>query len=240
MSFCVYFAAIMITVVVCEHNLKKMLDINRLILQRVEITNNVLISKETVLKKIKLNTQTHIMSINLKDLKNRIMGIEGVRDVVIKRIFPSQIQIKIIEETPLFRLYIGGELIDEFGCEVKVSKGYKHFNHLPRLKGFNLTSFYNIAKCDMKRFESVKTIVDEFHKKILSLTQSEIVLIDSTKDWVDIHLKNELIYRFGLHQCDEIIYDKAVVVTNDIMKNRVKPYMVDFQFKNIIVKMNSQ
>ena len=104
-------------------------------LKEIHIIGRENISKELLLKKLKLTTETSIMGINLKSLTEKIHSINWIKSAVIERRMPHTLIIKIEEYKPFALLQIKDEHIIISSEGKKIIKDNGRFGYLPVING---------------------------------------------------------------------------------------------------------
>jgi len=232
--FLIYIAVFIILEVTCENTFVYAFSQNTFIVQTIEVNQNVFYSDKDIVVKVKDQINNDMIRCDIAKIKQELLKLDNVADVEVKKIFPSKLVINLAERMPLFRMIIGGELIDKDGKEVKIENGSFKYNHLPVLQGFSLTSFGWISKEDVKRFAFARDIVLEFIKNE-SFESFEITKISSKSDWCDLYLNDEIRVRFPYEKYDDSL-GKLKVCLNHMRKQGKFAKFVDLRFFNIIVK----
>ncbi len=86
------------------------------IISGIEITGSELIAKNSIVSLSEITTKMRIFDIKTSELKNKILSNKLIKDVSVKRIYPSTISIKIKEKQPVaFVISKKSYLLDETG-----------------------------------------------------------------------------------------------------------------------------
>ena len=110
-------------------------------LKEIHIIGRENISKELILEKLELTTETSIMGINLKSLTNKIHSINWIKSAVIERRMPHTLIIKIDEYKPFALLQIKDEHIVISSEGKKIIKDNGRFGYLPVINGLGSEKF---------------------------------------------------------------------------------------------------
>lgn len=104
-------------------------------LKDIHVIGRENISRSTLLKKLELNNETSITNINISTLKENVLSIGWVKDVIIERRMPHSLIIKIEEYKPFALLQIKDKhiIINSQGKEIAINNG--DFNYLPVING---------------------------------------------------------------------------------------------------------
>lgn len=208
---------------------------NRFKVQNIAIENNVLLSKQDILSQLKIKANTNILTCDLKSWHQTLLKMPQVRDAIIQKVFPGKIVIKLLERYPLFRLKIGGELIDKEGKLVPVSSGLKLFSHLPVLDGFNLTTYNEISLEDKDRFFEIEKLVEHI-QMLLRPFDEEVDLVKRNNSNIDVKLSSGVTLKFPNQSPLEKL-KKLDVVYKDIKKNNQRVKIINLQFERVFVSV---
>jgi cell division protein FtsQ len=104
-------------------------------LKEIHIIGRENITKELLLNKLKLTTETSIIKINLKSLTEKIHSINWIKSAVIERRMPHTLIIKIEEYKPFALLQIKNEHIVISSEGKKIIKDNGRFGYLPVING---------------------------------------------------------------------------------------------------------
>jgi len=86
------------------------------IISGIEITGGELITKNSIVSSLEIMPEMRIFDIKTSELKNKILSNKLIKDVSVKRIYPSIISIKIKEKQPVaFVISKKSYLLDETG-----------------------------------------------------------------------------------------------------------------------------
>ena len=131
-------------------------------LKEIHIIGRENISKELLLKKLKLTTETSIMGINLESLTEKIHSINWIKSAVIERRMPHTLIIKIEEYKPFALLQIKDEHIIISSEGKKIIKDNGRFGYLPVISGPGSEKFaakmLNILSSEPSLFHQVWAI----------------------------------------------------------------------------------
>lgn len=131
-------------------------------LKEIHVIGRENISKSTLLKKLKLNNETSITNINISSLKQNILSIGWVKDVIIERRMPHTLIIKIAEYKPFALLQMNDMhiIINSQGRKIAINNG--DFNYLPVINGVDsekhAAKFLNILSSEPNLFHQVWAI----------------------------------------------------------------------------------
>ena len=110
-------------------------------LKEIHIIGRENISKELLLERLELTTETSIMGINLKSLTKKIHSINWIKSAVIERRMPHTLIIKIDEYKPFALLQIKDEHIVISSEGKKIIKDNGRFGYLPVINGLGSEKF---------------------------------------------------------------------------------------------------
>lgn len=204
-------------------------------IQKVEIENNVLVSRQRILEAIRLPTDHNIILCDLERIRDKVSRIENVTGVTVSRHLPGTLAIRISERTPRFRMEIGGELIDSRGDLVRLENGYRVYKHLPVLKGFALTAFHAVAETDLPRFERVVELAGALARSPEGRGRV-VKKIDAEEEWVDFYLETGTCVRIPYVE-ERSALDRLWVVLGDLDRKGCRARRIDLRFENVIVKV---
>ena len=104
-------------------------------LKEIHLIGRENISKELLIQKLELNSQTSMISINLKSLNEKLQSINWIKSSVIERRLPHTIIIKLEEHKPFALLQVrdGHIVISSEGT--KIIKDNGKFGYLPVING---------------------------------------------------------------------------------------------------------
>jgi len=232
--FIIYLFSFIVLEIACENTLVYALSQETFIVQSIEVNQNVFYSDKDVTLMVQNQINHDMIRCDIIQIKQMLLKLDNIVDVEVKKIFPSKLVINVTESIPLYRMIIGGELIDKDGKEVYVKNGSFKYNHLPELQGFSLTSFGHISKEDMKRFIFVRSIIMSFYKN-KDFNDFEIMKINSKSKWCDLYLNNKIHVRLLYEEYENSL--KKLRNCFNYMKRQGKfPKFIDLRFLNIIVK----
>lgn len=130
-------------------------------LKELNIVGQVKLNKEDVLISGKIEMGKNIYRYNLKDVKNDLLKNPYIKDVNIKRKFPNQIIIDLIERVEMCAIpYMGSfVLINEDGIVLKVEEDIKSFDK-PLLTGIDFSNLKVGEKIKLKNDQSLENILN--------------------------------------------------------------------------------
>ena len=104
-------------------------------LKEIHLIGRENISKELIVQKLGLNTQTSMISINLKSLNEKLQTIKWVKSSVIERRLPDTIIIKLEEYKPFALLQVNDGHIVITSDGERIIKDNGKFGYLPVING---------------------------------------------------------------------------------------------------------
>lgn len=96
-------------------------------LKKIQVVGTNQIPKQEIVGASGLHKGHNILFIHLKEVRQNILGIHRVKACEIKKIYPDEVQIRIVERSPYFILSLedGYEIVDEMGVSYEQSKEKK-------------------------------------------------------------------------------------------------------------------
>ncbi len=216
---------------------------SHLMIQEIDLQNNLLVSKEEVLKTIKIRSAENWLLCDLKKIREAVETIPNVKSAVVQKIFPGILRICLEERNPVFCMRVGGELLDAEGKVVLLKNGFQRYPDLPRLSGISLSDYYRAAGTGMiasdtqSMYQMQVTLLNAFQKyfeKSIGIVSEVSVLPYST----ELHLKDGLILRFP-NQQPLSLFPRLSKVWEDLCGKNNKTgkivKTIDMQFKDVFV-----
>ncbi len=120
-------------------------------IQNIEITNNHLIDKKRIRKKLSKINNKNIIFINRNDIERSLESIEFLEKIEVKKKYPNKIIVKIYETKPIAILFKSNNkyLIDSSSNLISYNKNFSTYN-LPNIFGDGAEKdfiiFYNQLK----------------------------------------------------------------------------------------------
>lgn len=204
-------------------------------IQTIEIFNNAIVSKEDILRAIKLSSNASFLTLDLEEIKKDIIKLDNIKNVDIKRKLPGKLTIEIDERNPLFTVSGLNTMLDDEGKSVKIITMENKFKNLPLLKGIKINNNNDVLDTELIKYLAIVDIEAKFYKKF-GYELLKINDIDSTNDWVDFNLENNIKIRFA-YEADWLVFEKLKAVLKDMHNKGIKPSYIDLQFKDVVVKL---
>ena len=146
-----------------DNFISKNLDIKQSTkLKEIHVIGRENINKSVLLEALELNNETSMTSINVSLLKEKILSIGWVKDVVVERRMPNTLIIKIEEYKPFALLQTKDMhiIISSEGKKISVNNG--NFNYLPVITGLgaekHAAKMLNILSSEPNLFHQVWAI----------------------------------------------------------------------------------
>ena len=146
-----------------DNFISKNLDINQSTkLKEIHVIGRENINKSVLLEALELNNETPMTSINVSLLKEKILSIGWVKDVIVERRMPNTLIIKIEEYKPFALLQTKDKhiIISSEGKKIEANNG--NFNYLPVINGVgaekHAAKMLNILSSEPNLFHQVWAI----------------------------------------------------------------------------------
>ena len=121
------------------HSLQSYFEIpnldSKIKLKEIHLIGRENISKELIIQELGLNSQTSMISINLKSLNEKLQAIKWVKSSIIERRLPDTIIIKLEEYKPFALLQINDGHIVISSDGKRIIKDNGKFSYLPVING---------------------------------------------------------------------------------------------------------
>ena len=142
-----------------EVNLKN--NINFYKIKKIIVSNNLLVNKDDILKKLNQVYNKNIFLIKRKDIEESLKGVIFLKKIDVKKKYPDTIKIKVIETKPLGILYKDKTkyLLDSSSNLIKIDEKM-NFLELPNIIGDNaeknFINFFNQLKLNKFPTNNIK------------------------------------------------------------------------------------
>ncbi|EKD28348.1 MAG: hypothetical protein ACD_79C00332G0002 [uncultured bacterium] len=229
----VYSVAMFFSLVMLEDFLLYAFNQKTLLVQNIEIKNNVLIPSDIILDTVKTSSTQSLITCDIRKIREDIEAISNIKTCNIQKIFPGKLIIEIDEREPVFRMIMGGELIDMEGKLVKVKNGFKVYKHLPTLQGINLNENGEISESDILIYKKIFRMTSFINGKNDSIKTK---MIDVKKDWADFYFEKGPCVRIPFDY-ENKIFERLFFVIYDLNEKNVNTDFIDMRFDNIVVKI---
>ena len=190
-------------------------------IEKIEVVNNTLISKNSILEKLEEINEKNIFLINKNDIEGPLMNIDFLEKIEVSKKYPNRIIIKIFETYPIAKIYKNEKkfYLDTSSKLISYKEDLNHIN-LPNVFGDNAEKyfsdflkklkdnnfpyqkiknyhFYQIGRWDLQLLDD--KIVKLPHSKIIMAIRKSIELLDHEK------FKNYKVIDLRIH--DKIIVE---------------------------------
>ena len=154
------------------NNITKLYSVNN-----IDITGRERSSKDKLSKILSLYENKSLLSLNLLKIQNDIEKIAWIKDVIVRRIFPKTLSIKIEEYKPLAVWERGKEqyILDEYGYAIERISSNEFQNYF-KIKGMGADRKLKNLIDNLKNFEDI-------------YSQIEYANLVSNRRW-DLYYKN--------------------------------------------------
>ena len=173
--------------------------------KKIEITNNQIIKKEIIFKKLEHILNKNILFIKKNDISNYLKSIDYLDYISVKKKYPDTLRIKIYETKPIAVLYKKNKkyIIDSSSKLILHNQNLTSKN-LPEIYGEGAENFFVnfFKKLKTKKFP-IKNIKKFYFFKI--------------ERW-DIELKNNKIIKFPSQKIDVAIKESIKLLNRDDFK----------------------
>ena len=146
-----------------DNFISKNLDIKQSTkLKEIHVIGRENINKSVLLEVLELNNETSMTGINVSLLKEKILSIGWVKDVIVERRMPNTLIIKIEEYKPFALLQTKDKhiIMSSEGKKISVNNG--NFNYLPVINGLgaekHASKMLNILSSEPNLFHQVWAI----------------------------------------------------------------------------------
>ncbi|MDF2521888.1 MAG: putative polypeptide-transport-associated domain protein FtsQ-type, partial [Clostridia bacterium] len=167
----------------------------------INVTGNVKVSQQEIIRLSALSYQQNIFRINTKETMKSIFQNPYVKKIKISRSLPNVINIDIIEREPMVLVpYLGSYLfMDEEGIVIEIQSSIKDMN-LPIINGLKFNTFKlgeEIKLEDKQQLSSVVKLINEIIKTGINQEITEINTADIqnikliTKSGIKINLGDD-------------------------------------------------
>lgn len=193
-------------------------------IKTINVTGNVRVSQQEVIRLSGLNYQQNIFRINTKETMKAIFQNPYVKKIKIRRALPNIINIDIIERKPLVLVpYVGSYLfVDQEGIVVEINSSIKELK-LPIITGLKFNTFKlgeEIKVQSKEQLEGVVKLINEVTKTGISQEITEI----NTADMENIKLITKSGIKVNLGDASNIEekLPMAKAILQDLNKKNLK------------------
>lgn len=193
-------------------------------IKTINVTGNVRVSQQEIIRLSGLNYQQNIFRINTKDTMKSIFQNPYVKKIKIDRKLPNIINIDIIERKPLVLVpYVGSYLfVDQEGVVVEINSSIKDLK-LPTINGLKFNTFKlgeEIKLEDKQQLEKVVKLINEITNAGINEEISEI----NTADVLNIKLLTINGIKINLGDASDIEnkIPLAKAILQDLNKKKLK------------------
>lgn len=144
------------------NNITKLYSVNN-----IDITGRERSSKDKLSKILSLYENKSLLSLNLLKIQNDIEKIAWIKDVIVRRIFPKTLSIKIEEYKPLAVWERGKEqyILDEYGYAIERISSNEFQNYF-KIKGMGADRKLKNLIDNLKNFEDIYSQIE--HASLVS------------------------------------------------------------------------
>ncbi len=207
-------------------------------IQNIEINGLETLEKPDVIRQMKLDKQTNILSFNSFVAKRRVKSNYYIEDVNVKRKLPNTVTINITERKIVgYILYINNYIyIDKEGMVVDVKSSYTE--PLPIIYGLKFDSFIIGEKLKTDNDEAFEVVMEitniiknkENLKQILKIDISDLNDIHLYMEKLDIILGDREALNIKMNTLNEILKnfipeEKGVLYIDDVNKSPIFKYI---------------
>lgn len=204
-------------------------------LQNIDIRNNVLVSREEILKEIRIDSHAGFFTCDLDAIKQKIVHMQNVENAEVLRTIPGFLKIVVYERIPFFRVSGISCLLDQKGQSVKIKNGPEVFSHLTELSGVKLDTNGDVYEADREKYFQIVSLALKFFKHF-GKNRFQISKIESGSEWIDFYILSGPCIRLP-YAGDSEIFVKLEKVLEDLHRKQTKPSYIDLQFNDVIVRL---
>ena len=204
-------------------------------LQNIEIRNNVFVSREAILKEIRIDSHAGFFTCDLSVIKQKIEHLQNVETADVLRTVPGFLSIVVHERVPFFRVSGVPCLLDQKGMAVKMKNGDELFSHLTEISGIKLDTEGAVYPADREKYLQIVNLTQLFFKHF-GKNRFCISKIESGSEWTDFYMGAGPCIRLPYTGKAEI-FVKLEKVLNDLHKKETSPSYIDLQFNDVIVRL---
>ena len=198
-----FFFAFFLLILLSTYNIEKNnLPESRFLIKKIYIENNLILKKDEIKEKLSFLYEKNLFFLDIKDIEKRLKTISFIESFSIKKIYPYNLKLIIVEKTPIAILqnkkkkyYISnkGSLIDFKDLEI--------YNNLPTVFG-NKNDFYSLYK-DLQTIKFPLSMIKSFYffesgrwdlvtdnDKVIKLPVQDY--LSSLKHFLNLNSKNNL------------------------------------------------
>ena len=97
-----FFIALLLLILLSTYSTKLKNNFSsKILIKKITVENNNIVKEEEIKKKLSYLHQNNIFFLNTRNLKDKIKEIQFIESYQIKKVYPGEIKIKIVEKKPI-------------------------------------------------------------------------------------------------------------------------------------------
>lgn len=203
-------------------------------LKSFEVINNLLYSRDEILKIAQVKEEGSVFDIDINEIKNKIESDSNIAQAIVVRVIPNKISIKVYEKMPLM-IAVSGEkeyFVDKNG-EILSWKKSRIKSILPKVEGLSVNGFG-------EKHEILKTIFEIYDSYNHHVALKDALGFEKFKIYDQYRIEMKLTEKRSIYLGQDIDFDKSFskldLVYEDIKLKEKSFKSIDLRFKDVVVK----